>query len=289
MTLDEAWQLYCRDWLASKPSFKMDEPNYRLYIRELIGKKALAEIKTMDINAILTKMGSHSPQTKKHVVGLVQRIYRRLIAWGVYDGPVPTNGVVLPKVDAIRMRFLTEKEASWLLHELDCRSPQFADVCRVSLNAGLRRGEIYALQVQHVNLETKLITVMDAKAGSRVASMTDALAKVLEKYVKDRRKDEYVFTQKGSTGKQLQYMNNVFKRVVDDLGLNEGITDPRHKVVFHTLRHTFASWLVQRGVPLYTAGDLMGHKSIGMTKRYAKLAPDTRKDAISLLEGSITE
>jgi integrase len=72
---------------------------------------------------------------------------------------------------------------------------------------------------------------------------------------------------------------------VKDLALNEGISDNRQKVVIHTTRHTFASWLVQKGTPLYTVSKLMGHSSIRMTERYAHLAPDTQRAAAMELEG----
>ena len=72
---------------------------------------------------------------------------------------------------------------------------------------------------------------------------------------------------------------------VNDLGFNDGITDRRQKLVFHSLRHTFASWLVQMGKPLYTVSRLMGHSSIKMTERYAHLAPETQRAAAMELEG----
>lgn len=50
--------------------------------------------------------------------------------------------------------------------------------------------------------------------------------------------------------------------------------DPLYKVVFYTLRHTFASWLVMQGVPLYNVGKMLGHKTTIMTQRYAHLSPD---------------
>lgn len=56
-------------------------------------------------------------------------------------------------------------------------------------------------------------------------------------------------------------------------GLNDGVTDRIHKVVFHTLRHTFASWLVQNGVSLEVISKLLGHSSLQMTMRYAHLDP----------------
>lgn len=168
-----------------------------------------------------------------------------------------------------------------LLLELDRRSPIVADICRVSLYAGLRLGEIRALRVQHIDLEAGLISIMDAKAGSRQTVISDTLREVLEKRVKYKAPGDYLFPQED--GSQMKYLSHVFNRVVRDLGFNEEVEDERHKVVFHSLRHTFASWLVQSGVPLYTVADLMGHSTITMTQRYAKLAQDDRREAVAMI------
>jgi len=71
--------------------------------------------------------------------------------------------------------------------------------------------------------------------------------------------------------------------------LNDGVADHRRKLVFHSLRHTFASWLVHMGKPLYTVNCLMGHSCIKMTIRYAHLAPDTQQAAAMELEGILKE
>jgi integrase len=59
-------------------------------------------------------------------------------------------------------------------------------------------------------------------------------------------------------GKRQTRVSSVFARTMDELKLNAGITDHRQKVVFHTLRHTFASWLVMGGESLQTVQELMG-------------------------------
>lgn len=71
----------------------------------------------------------------------------------------------------------------------------------------------------------------------------------------------------------------IFAETVNTLGLNDGATDRRQRVVSHTLRHNFASWLVEMGTPLYTVSKLMGHRSLKATMRYAHLAPDTQRAA----------
>jgi integrase len=75
----------------------------------------------------------------------------------------------------------------------------------------------------------------------------------------------------------------MFLRLAEKLKLNKDVTDPRQKACFHTLRHTFASWLALQGETLLTIKELMGHKTITMTMRYAHLIPDQKRRAVEKL------
>ena len=86
---------------------------------------------------------------------------------------------------------------------------------------------------------------------------------------------------------KLKELSNAFNRAVDAVGLNNGIKDRRDKVVFHTLRHTFTSWLVQGGEGLFLVQRLPGHKTGTMTQRYAHLAPDNLKEAMKRFEDGL--
>jgi len=88
-------------------------------------------------------------------------------------------------------------------------------------------------------------------------------------------------------GKKIISISSSFERAVNAIGLNENITDPRRKVVFHTLRHTYASWLVDQKVELYTVKALLGHSSISMTERYAHVSDKAKDEAVKKL-GSIS-
>ena len=84
----------------------------------------------------------------------------------------------------------------------------------------------------------------------------------------------------GRYGNQQKSVSNSFDRTVKKLGFNDGVENNAQRVVFHTLRHTFASWLAMQGTPIFTIKELMGHKTLAMTERYAHLIPDHKREAI---------
>jgi integrase len=142
-----------------------------------------------------------------------------------------------------------------------------------------------SLKWSHIDLGRGIIRVMDPKGGEgRAAFMTEKIKAMFEA-MKRRGPDDYVFTKK--SGEPLKGTPREFSEVVADLGLNNGITDRRQRVCFHTCRHTFASWHVTAGTDLYTVKELLGHSVIAMTERYSHLSPGTLQNAMSNLERAI--
>jgi integrase len=282
MTLDQAATRYFDIHMKGKPSEYTTRSHYATHIRDAIGQFPMNKILPLHIEEIKRRMSDArlAPQTIKHTLGLIRRIYRRMTAWGLYAGNIPTNGVQIPKVDAARLRFLTREEAKILLRELKKHSQTWHDIAFISLNTGMRLREILALRLGHINRPAGIINIMDAKSGTRQAYITDAVWQVLSRRITGKNKDDFVFEKPG--GGKILYVSPIYPKIAGKL-FNSGITDARHRVVFHTLRHTFASWLAQKGVPLYTISELLGHASLDMTKRYSKLSPDTKKDALKML------
>jgi len=111
--------------------------------------------------------------------------------------------------------------------------------------------------------------------------MTDQVKDMLlERISDDARPENYVFPDKKG-GLQFK-ISDTFMRTVEDLGFNKGLEphDATYRVVFHTLRHTFCSWLAMQGTPLYTIQKLARHKTIAMTERYSHLLPDQKQEAV---------
>ena len=131
-------------------------------------------------------------------------------------------------------------------------------------------------------MEHGLITLLDTKSGrTRTLSMTsDVREALLNRGPGPKR--EFVFPARG--GVKIQKVSKSIGRAVDKAGFNRGIDDRRQRVTFHTLRHTFASWLVMEGVSLYEVKELLGHASLTMTEWYSHLAPDRNQKAAAIME-----
>ena len=160
----------------------------------------------------------------------------------------------------------------------------FRSLALLSLFTGLRLGECQALTWADVDSENGLIFVKDTKTGrNRHVYIIAEIQEMLNRRQAGQKKTSSVIP------KMRQSMIwAVFTQAVQDLGLNDGIIDRRQKLVFHSLRHTFASWLVQMGKPLYTVSQLLGHSDVKMTMRYAHLAPDTQRAAAKDLENFLS-
>jgi len=92
-----------------------------------------------------------------------------------------------------------------------------------------------------------------------------------------------VFPGKG--GAKVNRISRTFKRVADKIGLNNGITDPRQKIVFHSCRHTFASRLIANHVDVYVVKELLGHSDLKQTERYSHIEHGNLMEAVSGLVG----
>jgi integrase len=146
-------------------------------------------------------------------------------------------------------------------------------------------GEITGLKWSHIDTERGIIRVMNPKGGvGRAVFMTERVKAMFEGLTQGEPEGR-IFTR--TTGEPLTEMPRIFFEVVAGLEFNKGITDPRQKVVAHTLRHTFASWHVTAGTDIYTLKELLGHSVIQMTERYSHLAPGTLQNATKTLERAI--
>lgn len=291
ITFAEAAALFLEWGKLNKKDWRHDEARLR-HLLPLLGKKRLAKITRSDLEDVKehVQRQGFANGTLRHCLTLARSVFNHAADRGHFIGQNPVKAVIrrTPKEDNRRTRFFSYEEAEALLSALKGRSRDTYDQALLSLYAGLRAGEIFSLRWDHVDLEHGLLNVMESHGGktksgeTRVAFLTDNLKEMLAsrlEYVEDKR--GLVFTRRD--GGPYEDVSVTFYRTVRDMGFNEGITDRRQKVCFHSCRHTFASWLALQGTPLLTIKELMGHRTIEMTMRYAHLIPDQKRKAVETL------
>jgi integrase len=215
--------------------------------------------------------------TVRHALCLVRQAFNKVTVWRLWIGENPCKGVAFPTPNNARQRFLSQDEAARLLESLKQRSPQVARIATMSLYGGMRLGEVLGLSWSNIDPNKGIIMVQDTKnSESRPIFITEPIRKIISE-LDPGEPDQLLF--KSRTGNPVQWLSKSFAATVSELNLNEGITDTRERVTFHTLRHTHASWAVMAGVPLYVVGKALGHRTLTMTARYSHLAPDSHRAA----------
>jgi integrase len=162
----------------------------------------------------------------------------------------------------------------------DLRAVTFTDHLKpmvlLALNTGMRRGEIFNLQWSHLDLPRTMLKVEGSGTKSvrtRYIPLNDDALTVLSAWRDQTEGENFIFPARDA-GR----MDNI-TRAWRNLTKKAKVADFN----FHDIRHDFASRLVMAGVDLNTVRELLGHTDIKMTLRYAHLAPEHKRLAVSKL------
>ncbi len=255
-----------------------DKSRYSNWIKKPLGNLPLDQITQKDVEIIVQKMqdAGRANGTINHIIKLIRHVFNKAAELQKWQGTNPCHFIKLRKLNNKREKFLSKEQTDLLLTKLHTISPQTSNIAALSLFSGMRLGEIFNLKWKDINIEFGIITILDTKnAETRSAFITEPIEQLLKKLTAGK-PEEYVF--QSTKGTQIKCLSKTFSRIIKKLRFNEGITDRRQKVTFHTLRHTYASWAAMAGVPIYQLSKALGHKTMAMTERYAHLAPDSYRN-----------
>ena len=275
---EEAASRFMNEYAVKKPkdSKRRDETSLKHLLPKFSGKY-LSQITPDQIARykVHREQENAAPASINHELALAKRIYNLgLKEWGwVRDNPF--TKVSMEKVHNERVRYLTNAEYQALLNVCD---DWLRPIVITAVNTGMRKNNLLTLTWKQVDFGNGVIILDRTKNNEKLGlPMSETLKQVLKALNGVRHiNSPYVFTNEdGSRVKETRVQKH-FKKACKDAG----ITDFR----FHDLRHTFASWLVQSGVDLYTVQKLMGHKEFKMTQRYAHLASANLKQGIAVLD-----
>ena len=274
----------------SNQSWKREEQLFRLWINPVIGGRPMREIAPIHLEKIKQSMTAKgkAPRSIQYMLATIRQVFNHAHVNGLFIGSNPAAGKIVkrPTIDNRRTRFLTKDEAAALLSELSKRSTDVHDIALFSLQTGARAGEVFSLTWGDIDLFQGTALLRDTKSNkNRPLFLTDEVKTMLaRRRTAEARSTDLVFPDRN--GNKVVQISDSFNRAIDKLKLNEGITDRRDKLTFHSLRHTYASMLVQAGVDIYHVKELLGHSSIALTERYSHLSESTLKQAALTIQNS---
>ncbi|WP_338867961.1 tyrosine-type recombinase/integrase [Myxococcus stipitatus] len=238
--------------------------------------------------AAIRKRKDGEPRTlSKKFINNVLSTFSKLLAVAVEQKVIRAAPYVKPfgKLPKPGFDFLTFEEAERLI---DAAESEWRTLILVAIKAGLREGELVGLQWGDLDLQRRKLQVRrtawrgveDLPKGGRERTV-DLPASAVEALKAHRHlRGRYVFCQDDGAPLTEGLMKWPLRRALQ----RAGILREAGRIGWHDLRHTYASHLAMRGVPMKVIQELMGHADLSTTMRYAHLAPGARESAVQQLD-----
>lgn len=227
------------------------------------------------------RLQSISPVTVNIELRSLKAAMNIAVRWEVLEKN-PFEGLLLVNVPEEVPAFFTKVEFQKLNSVISER--WLGDVVRFAVLTGMRRGEIVNLRWSDVDLGQRVAHIQSnptfkTKAGKRrTVPLSEAVYEMLMLRA-NVSPSEYVFTL-NDRPLLANWITHKLKQYVRRLGLNDNLN-------FHSLRHTFATWLVQEGVSIYEVQKLLGHSNISVTQVYSHLAASELHGAVNKISVSL--
>lgn len=274
----ERYLSYCKINFSSKYIISIESSFKRLL--QFVGDVCLLKLRRIDIENFLLSTYKDAPYSARQYHRTLKAAFNKAISWGFLSDN-PFVGIKLPKPKKNLPIFITQEQFNYLINfEKD---EQLQRLYILAFNTGLRLGEIANLLWISIDYNEKLLYVRNtddfitkSKIERAVPLNKKAYNTILDQKLYKKRITDYVFSN--AIGKRLltDYISKRFKKCLRSAGLDE-------RIHFHSLRHSFASNLAQRGVSLFQIKNLLGHSSITTTEIYSHINNQSLREAVEKL------
>lgn len=281
-TLKELLDKYKENY-KNQRSFQGGKDYYLKNFREYFGEDTrLDNIRYVDLESYRNKLREKPTRhgtlraiaSVNREIACLRHVFSKAVEWEMMEqNPFTKGKALVAKANNKRFRYLTEEEIERLL--VNSVNDYTKDIVTAVINTGMRRQEVLNLKWNQIRIG--FIYLDKTKTNeSRQIPINDDLAELFRAIRKrNQLKFDYVFCD--NKGRPFKQINKSFQASLK----KAGIEDFR----FHDLRHTFASHFVMRKGSLKDLQELLGHKTLAMTMRYAHLSQEHKKKAVNLLNG----
>ncbi len=247
-------------------------------MEEYFGNILLSEFSQRNIEEFIQmKIRKRSLHTgRRHLIN-IKAMFSKAVAYGFLENN-PAKNIKRIKPPERLPLFFTKEEFDSLLKVID--NQDWKELVEFAVNTGLRQMEILNLHKRQFNKQDRLIILDNHYHTTKSRKIRNMPMNIKAFEIVSRRVDnakgELIFTLDDTRILQ-DNLQDKFRKYVELAELNP-------KLTFHCLRHTFASWLVQKGVSIYEVSKLLGHADIKTTQIYAHLRSDDLRNAVERLD-----
>lgn len=250
------------------------------FLQKHFGNIQLSELTTLRIEEYLhTRLKQSSVFAARHDLSCLSCALNKAVRDG-YLLANPCRGIRRFKLPERLPMFYSKEDFSKLLSAID--EEEIKDITVFAVNTGLRQAELITMEWRQVDFDEKIVTLDNRThltKGKKIRSIplnATALNMMLKRFASRPSSHDFVFTYKGEKIEQ-KFLSRYYKKFILAAGLNP-------KLNFHSLRHTFASYLVQKGVSIYTVSKLLGHADISTTQIYSHLRREDLRHATDQID-----
>lgn len=240
--------------------------------------KDLISLKKEDIKDFLDNVEA-TARTKAHYLTVFNSFYKYLLFMDKIKSN-PCDGIKAPKLEKKLPTYLTNEEIAKLFNirltkPVDYRNKAILEVMYAT---GARISEVINLELNQIDFEECIIRVVGKGKKERIIPLDDVAIEALDNYINNYRpfliKNEtcnYVFLNKNGEKISRQMIFKILKNIANKAGITKEISP-------HTLRHSFASNLLNNGADLRVIQELLGHENLETTEIYSHLQNKKIKD-----------
>jgi len=249
------------------------EEEYKLnYWKSQIGRKQIAEISRSDISDSLSNLPSHlSNATVNRYKAAISVVFTYAYRYyNLLDNPV--KSIPSRPENNARIRYLSKDERVLLFKATkESKWSKLYLITLIAITTGARKGELLGLKWNDIDFNRNTAYVSTTKNGEpKVLPLVNEVITELNRFKQEE--SALVFNSQIKPSKPYNFYK-LWKKALKQAEIND--------FRFHDLRHTTASYLAQNGASLLEIADVLGHKQIQMTKRYAHLCIDHKQKLIN--------
>lgn len=275
----EEYKTYVRNTYSEKYLKKAVRPSFAA-LQKHIPDMPLQMISTRIIDQFISSVSARSKHSASLYYRTLKAAFNKAVVWNYIEAN-PFNKIKTPKVPKSFPVFISESELIEILNNTEKQIMK--DIFTTAFYTGMRLGELLNMKWNWIDFTQNIITIKNSddfnskNKRERIIPIHQKVHTVLQfRFQLGQHHNNLIFYRNEGIKLNEDFVSKQFKKAVRAAKLND-------KIHFHSLRHSFASALVQRGISLYAVKELLGHGNIKTTQIYSHLQKDNLMEAVNLL------